>query len=37
MIKINRFIHDKFGTADNLTTQLKAYADKEKNGNMTVD
>lgn len=37
MIKINRYIQDKFGSEDNLTTQLKSFADKEKNGNVTVD
>lgn len=37
MIKINRHIQDKFGSADNLTSQLKSFADKDKNNNVTVD
>jgi hypothetical protein len=37
MIKINRHIQDKFGSAENLTSQLKSFADKDKNNNVTVD
>lgn len=36
MIKINRFLWDKFGSAENLTTHLKQFADKDKNGNLSV-
>jgi hypothetical protein len=37
MVKVNRFIKDKFGTPENLTESLRGFADKEKNGNITVD
>lgn len=36
MIKINRFLWDKFGSAEELTTCLKDHASKDKNGNLTV-
>ena len=36
MIKINRFLWDKFGSAENLTTHLKKFAEKDKNGNLSV-
>ena len=37
MIKVNRYIQDKFKSVENLTEQLKNYAEAEKNGNLTVD
>lgn len=37
MVKVNRFMQDKFGTLDNLNSKLKEFADSEKNGNINVD
>ena len=36
MIKVNRILTEKFGSADNLTNTLKEFADKDKNGNLSV-
>lgn len=37
MIKVNRYIQDKYETPEGLTQALKSYAEKEKNGNLSVD
>lgn len=37
MIKVNRYLQDKFGSAEALTSHLREHADKDKNGNLTVE
>ena len=36
MTKVNRILTEKFGTPENLTNKLKDFADKDKNGNLSV-
>jgi len=37
MVKVNRFMQDKFGSQESLSQQIRAFAEKEKNGNINVD
>ena len=37
LIKVNRFLQDKFKTQDAFETYLRDHADTDKNGNISVD